>query len=82
MNDRIFAIVISAILLLSGCQPSLEPADPTTVEENQTKELTAPKIYAVADYDASRDPSQDLAETVELAARCNKRIILEIGGSW
>lgn len=40
----------------------------------------APK--AVVSYDASRDPAKDLRDAIALAAKANKRILLEVGGDW
>jgi len=35
-----------------------------------------------ASYDASRDPAKDLQEAIALAAKTNKRILMEVGGDW
>ncbi len=37
---------------------------------------------AAATYDASRDPAKDLQDTIALATRTNKRILVEVGGDW
>ena len=33
-------------------------------------------------YDASRDPAKDLQDAIAVAAKMNKRILLEVGGDW
>lgn len=42
----------------------------------------AASFYSVAVYDKQRDPSADLAATVDRAAREDKRILLFVGGDW
>lgn len=39
-------------------------------------------VYAVAEYDADRDPQMDLDATIPQARSEGKRILLEIGGNW
>jgi len=39
-------------------------------------------FYSVDHYDESRDPSADLAETVERAGKEKKRILIQVGGDW
>lgn len=45
-------------------------------------ERTVEPVYAVAEYDANRDPQADLDAAVQEASRDGKRILLEIGGNW
>ena len=42
----------------------------------------AEPVYAVAEYDADRDPAVDLAAAIDQASSDGKRILLEIGGNW
>ena len=42
----------------------------------------AEPVYAVAKYDADRDPKKDLAATIRQASSGGKRILLEVGGNW
>jgi len=33
-------------------------------------------------YDETRDPAKDLQDTIALATKLDKRILLEVGGDW
>src|SRR5262245_10318657 len=57
---------------------SAQPAQPAPTES----EPAQGPIYAVAAYDAERDPAQDLASAVQQATADSKRILLEVGGRW
>ena len=45
------------------------------------KEKAKP-VFTVSEYDPKRDPVKDLAETVKLAKKEKRRIILLVGGTW
>lgn len=62
------------------------PAEPPIESGSRAPEVnlerTAGPVYAVAEYDATRDPQADLDAAVQQASRDGKRILLEIGGNW
>ena len=51
-----------------------------SAKHNQKTPPPAPKTAAT--YDTSRDPGKDLQDTIALATKTNKRILLEVGGDW
>jgi thiol:disulfide interchange protein len=52
-----------------------------SAKHNQKNPPPAPP-KAAATYDESRDPAKDLQDTIALATKTNKRILLEVGGDW
>lgn len=42
----------------------------------------AKPLYSVSDYDPKRDPAKDLADTVAIARKDGRRILLLVGGDW
>ena len=42
----------------------------------------AKPVFSVSKYDSKRNPAKDLAETIKLAQKDNRRIILLVGGNW
>jgi hypothetical protein len=63
----------------SGVRQSRE-TEAQTIESSSIRK--AKPVYAVAEFDADRDPQQDLAAAVSQANSDGKRILLEIGGNW
>ena len=39
-------------------------------------------FYTVDHYDVTRDPTADLAETIQRATKEKKRILIQVGGDW
>jgi len=39
-------------------------------------------VFTVSEYNPKRDPAKDLAETVKVAQKEKRRIILLVGGTW
>jgi thiol:disulfide interchange protein len=54
----------------------------STSAKHGHKSPPPPTPKAAVTYDETRDPGKDLQETVALATRTNKRILLEVGGDW
>ena len=54
----------------------IRSADPSAPEAK------AKPVYSVSDYDPKRDPSKDLADTVVIAQKDGRRILLLVGGDW
>lgn len=53
----------------------------TVIVNSQTNNLNK-KYEPILKYDISRNPEQDLKETILEAKRLNKKILLEVGGDW
>ena len=74
------------MLLIGAILPSLcscgVSSSPQATQPEADREVHPATLYTVANYDAQRDPNQDLAVTVQKAAASGKRILLEIGGEW
>ncbi len=51
-----------------------------SAKHDKTPLPPAPK--AAATYDETRDPAKDLQDTIALATKLDKRILLEVGGDW
>ncbi len=68
-----------ALALIAGC--SAEGEVPQSSGDNDDVPVVEP-VYAVAVYDADRDPKKDLATTIRQANNDGKRILLEVGGNW
>jgi thiol:disulfide interchange protein len=54
----------------------------TAIAKHASKNSLPPVPKAVVSYDASRDPAKDLQDAIAVAAKANKRILLEVGGDW
>jgi thiol:disulfide interchange protein len=48
----------------------------------RTPKPLPPTPKAANSFDDSRDPAKDLEDTIAVAAKTNKRILLEVGGDW
>ncbi len=59
---------------------TLEELLPNVVEEPTTANGTL--YYTVSEYDPLRNPSQDLKDTIRIASKENKNILLQVGGDW
>jgi hypothetical protein len=78
--------VISSDAPVSAAEHDRQAEAPTSETGTGTLEpgveRKAEPVYAVAEYDAKRDPQMDLDAAVQQASRDGKRILLEIGGNW
>lgn len=54
----------------------------TASAKHGSKTPPPPTPKAAATYDESRDPAKDLQDAIALAAKTNKRILMEVGGDW
>ena len=69
-----FGVALAAGLLLAA---------PLIAKERHQNQLSPPASSQVpGGYDVSRDPAKDLQDTIALATKTNKRILLEVGGDW
>ena len=57
-------------------------AVPASGKKGHNSTPVTPANKAAGAYDASRDPARDLQDAITLAAKANKRILLEVGGDW
>jgi hypothetical protein len=81
MRNTIVAVILAAVSsLIGGCTEKSRVT--ATTAPTAISEVAPTSLYAVAEYDAARDPTEDLAETVGKATASGKRIILEVGGEW
>lgn len=69
MRRRIACVVILLATLAAGCS-------------QETRSGAGGVTYTVDKYDPARDPSADLAATVEQARSADKRILIQVGGDW
>lgn len=67
MQRQIFFAASAIVIAVASASAAPQTADP---------------LYAVARYDAGRDPSADVAAAVPRASAENKRILVEVGGDW
>ncbi|MBL4884774.1 MAG: thioredoxin family protein [Planctomycetaceae bacterium] len=56
--------------------------DPTKLKQSAPAERLIHSFYSVDHYDKSRDPSSDLAKTLEIAKKSGKHVLLQVGGDW
>ena len=71
--------LLMVLTLITGC--STDGVAPQASGDNDDVPAAEP-AYAVADYDAGRDPKKDLTTTIRQASSDGKRILLEVGGNW
>jgi hypothetical protein len=50
--------------------------------DSSTPKTTSQPVYSVSEYDPKRDPAKDLADTVAIAKKDGRRILLLVGGDW
>jgi hypothetical protein len=72
----VLAIAAAACVAAFFVAKQIHSADPPSSKEG-------PKpVYSVSDYDPKRDPAKDLADTVSIAQKDDRRILLLVGGDW
>ena len=59
----------------TGIVNTIELSEPVARESNEA-------LYAVAEYDPERNPSEDVAAALEMTALSGKRVLLIVGGNW
>ncbi len=64
--------LLLALSLLTGAQPSVATATPSTISTHPEAKL----------YDASRDARADVSSALTRAKASNKRVILVMGANW
>jgi thiol:disulfide interchange protein len=54
----------------------------STASAKHTQKPLPPTPKAAATFDETRDPAKDLQDTIAVATKQNKRILMEVGGDW
>lgn len=74
--------ILLAITALVGISVLLTVAQFSNAAEPDNEKNKAKPVFSVSEYDPKRAPVKDLAETVKLAQKDNRSIMLLVVGTW